>query len=439
LNRLLLSLWRRPRRQLVFCALLDLAGVWWLAQLLQLQSSGVALPLFAALYLLFGWLFGSYTVLRWPWLQLRLVAARLLITLAATLTVVIGADWLFNLGPDVVFSHRRVQALLLSLLGVWSLLVRYGLRRCSRHWNREDWQLMASPRESLHVQREWSRHPQPLPLARPRPAVQPLKPSPSAVSGLVIGSLLALAPDQERELRRLRDQGIPITSVLQLAEDQLERLPPTLLPDPWLAMAEIPWADSFSVQRQLKRVADVLLAVVLLLLTLPLTLLAVLAIWIQDRGPVLYSQQRSGWMGRMFRLYKLRTMTVAPASAPALWTTPGDQRITPVGHLLRRLRIDELPQLLNVLTGDMSLIGPRPERPELEHDLEQQIPHYRKRHWMRPGLSGWAQVCAPYAASVEEAELKLSYDLYYLYRWTIWLDLLILFKTIKTVLKARGR
>lgn len=110
-----------------------------------------------------------------------------------------------------------------------------------------------------------------------------------------------------------------------------------------------------------------------------------------------------------------------------------------MGLLLRRTRLDELPQLLNVLWGDMSLIGPRPERPELEHELELRIPHYRKRHWMRPGLSGWAQVCAPYAASVEEAELKLSYDLFYLRHWSTWLDLLILAKTIKTVLKAKGR
>jgi lipopolysaccharide/colanic/teichoic acid biosynthesis glycosyltransferase len=158
-----------------------------------------------------------------------------------------------------------------------------------------------------------------------------------------------------------------------------------------------------------------------------------------SRGPVFYVQDRSGWMGQSFRLYKLRTMRLADPAAPARWTTRNDARITRVGWFLRRVRLDELPQLLNVLRGDMSLIGPRPERPELEHDLEERIPHYRKRHWMPPGLSGWAQVCAPYAASVQEAELKLSYDLYYLRHWNVGLDLLILLKTIKTVLKASGR
>jgi lipopolysaccharide/colanic/teichoic acid biosynthesis glycosyltransferase len=110
-----------------------------------------------------------------------------------------------------------------------------------------------------------------------------------------------------------------------------------------------------------------------------------------------------------------------------------------VGYWLRRTRLDELPQLINVLRGEMSLIGPRPERPDLEQILEQQIPNYKLRHWMRPGLSGWAQVNMPYASSIEDSELKLSYDLFYLRNASLWLDLLILFKTIKIVLKAAGR
>ena len=144
-------------------------------------------------------------------------------------------------------------------------------------------------------------------------------------------------------------------------------------------------------------------------------------------------------MGQTFQLYKLRTMKQTDSQGQISWTQPGDQRITRVGWFLRRVRIDELPQLFNVLRGDMSLIGPRPERPELEAELEAGIPHYRKRHWMPPGLSGWAQVSAPYAANLEEAELKLSYDLYYLRHWSTAFDVLILIKTIKTVLKARGR
>ena len=132
-------------------------------------------------------------------------------------------------------------------------------------------------------------------------------------------------------------------------------------------------------------------------------------------------------------------MKVSSPHAPVTWTLPGDERITRVGRWLRRTRIDELPQLINVVVGEMSLIGPRPERPQLELELEASIPHYRKRHWMRPGLSGWAQVCSPYASSIEDSEVKLSYDLYYLKYFSTWLDLLILFRTIKTVLKIAGR
>jgi lipopolysaccharide/colanic/teichoic acid biosynthesis glycosyltransferase len=122
----------------------------------------------------------------------------------------------------------------------------------------------------------------------------------------------------------------------------------------------------------------------------------------------------------------------------ARWSSRDDSRITPVGQWLRRLRIDELPQLLAVISGDMSLIGPRPERPELEVELERLIPHYRVRHWIRPGLSGWAQVCYPYGASVADSRMKLSYDLYYLRNANLLLDLLILFKTIRLVAGARG-
>ena len=229
------------------------------------------------------------------------------------------------------------------------------------------------------------------------------------------------------------------TSVVNLFDSQQERLPPRLLLDSTFSYADLPWAAPFSVQAQLKRLADLLVAALLLLVTAPFIGLSALLIWLEDQGPVFYSQQRSGWLGRPFTVLKLRTMEVQTSQASALWTQPGDHRITKIGQFLRRLRIDELPQLLNVLNGEMSLIGPRPERPELEHDLEKHIPHYRKRHWMRPGLSGWAQVCAPYASTIEDSDLKLSYDLYYLRHFSTWLDLVILFRTIKTVLKAGGR
>ena len=189
---------------------------------------------------------------------------------------------------------------------------------------------------------------------------------------------------------------------------------------------------------RVKRLGDVVAASILLVVTAPVLALAAAAVWLEDGGPVLYRQVRTGLYGEPFTLWKLRSMRRHSEGAGAVWASPGDARITRVGHWLRRLRLDELPQLIAVLKGDMSLIGPRPERPEIEQSLEQHIPHYRIRHWIRPGLSGWAQVCYPYGASLEDSRIKLSYDLYYLRNAGLMLDLLILIKTIRLVATAQG-
>jgi lipopolysaccharide/colanic/teichoic acid biosynthesis glycosyltransferase len=180
-------------------------------------------------------------------------------------------------------------------------------------------------------------------------------------------------------------------------------------------------------------------AQVLLLLASPVLALAAGLIWLEDGAAVIYRQQRTGLLGQTFAVLKLRSMVPEAEGEDALWAKEGDDRVTQIGRWLRRTRLDELPQLINVLRGEMSLIGPRPERPELEVKLEAEIPNYRLRHWVRPGLSGWAQVNMPYTSSVEDSELKLSYDLFYLRNASLWLDLLIMAKTIKVVLKAAGR
>ena len=434
-----------PRRLLLFCAGLDLVGLLILLILISLFKQP-ALPMqlpwlsFTAMsYLGLGWLFGSYTVLRWRRLPLAAVSQRVLITGIVTLVVVALARLLFNPPDNVWLVHRSTQAAWLAPLMGWSLLMRGLLRRGVLLPPEPQVALVGPTHELQPVLEAWRR----IPVRRPLRCLTPeqaLELSPPVV--LALAPSLEQNPQQRAFLEQLemRDpRETSLTTPLQLLERQQERLPPALLPEPWLNYQELPWNRVFSLERQLKRVADLFVAAVLLTLTSPFLLLAALLIWLEDRGPVFYVQQRSGWLGRTFQVFKLRTMQVAPPDAPAVWTVPGDQRITRVGLWLRRLRFDELPQLLNVLSGDMSLIGPRPERPEFEHELEARIPHYRKRHWMRPGLSGWAQVCAPYAASVEDSELKLSYDLYYLKHFSTWLDLIILFRTIKTVLKAGGR
>jgi lipopolysaccharide/colanic/teichoic acid biosynthesis glycosyltransferase len=159
---------------------------------------------------------------------------------------------------------------------------------------------------------------------------------------------------------------------------------------------------------------------------------------LEDGGPIFYGQQRTGLYGDSIKVWKLRTMGINAEASGAQWSRRDDPRVTRIGSLLRQTRIDELPQLVAVLRGEMSLIGPRPERPEIESGLELVIPHYRTRHWIRPGLSGWAQVCYPYGASVEDSRMKLSYDIFYLRNANLMLDLLILIKTFRLVSLGQG-
>ena len=163
-----------------------------------------------------------------------------------------------------------------------------------------------------------------------------------------------------------------------------------------------------------------------------------MAIFIEDRGPIFYSQIRTGYLQKPFKIIKLRTMFINSEKDGVKWSTKNDKRITKIGRILRLTRIDELPQLISVLKGEMSLIGPRPERPEIDDYLIERIPYYELRYSVRPGLSGWAQVNYPYGASQKDAEEKLSYDIFYLANFSFLLDLGIMFKTIKLVLNMRG-
>jgi exopolysaccharide biosynthesis polyprenyl glycosylphosphotransferase len=261
-----------------------------------------------------------------------------------------------------------------------------------------------------------------------------------------VGSIDAIAVSESarlddvllQDLLARRGSGSSICSLVVWAEQHLQRVPPELFSSRWLVQAE-----GFELQPgrwgwRLKRLGDLVVASGLLLLTAPLLLAAAALIRLEDGGPIFYGQQRTGLYGEKILIWKLRSMRPNAESGGARWASRNDARITTVGNWLRRLRIDELPQLVSVLSGDMSLIGPRPERPELELDLEERIPHYRVRHWVRPGLSGWAQVCYPYGASIEDSRMKLSYDLYYLRNANLMLDFLILIKTLRLVARGQG-
>jgi sugar transferase (PEP-CTERM system associated) len=188
-----------------------------------------------------------------------------------------------------------------------------------------------------------------------------------------------------------------------------------------------------------KRVFDIFCATTLILLTAPIMLVTAVLIKLESAGPVLYRQERVGQNGRTFSIAKFRSMrTDAEKDGKPRWASANDDRVTSVGHIIRRLRIDELPQLLNVLRGDMSLVGPRPERPFFVDQLTQEIPFYALRHSVKPGVTGWAQVRYPYGATVEDSQEKLQFDLYYVKNHTLFLDLVVLMETVGVVLTGKG-
>lgn len=213
----------------------------------------------------------------------------------------------------------------------------------------------------------------------------------------------------------------------------------TSAPQPMMLEQPMVGATTRSAARVAGRVLDCTLACALLVASAPLMLIAALAIWLDDAGPVLYRQTRIGWRGEPFQLLKLRSMRVdAEADGIARWAVCGDERTTRIGRFLRRTRLDEVPQLLNVLRGDMRIVGPRPERPCFVTTLSEQLPRYAQRHAVKPGITGWAQVRCGYAASIADSVVKLEHDLYYIEHRSLGLDASILLQTVAVVLTARG-
>lgn len=202
--------------------------------------------------------------------------------------------------------------------------------------------------------------------------------------------------------------------------------------DSWLTSR---WTPTF---RLAKRTSDLVIAVPMLLVSIPLVLVLGVLIRLDSAGPVLYSQRRIGQNGKRFTIYKLRSMSNDAERSGAVYASVNDPRITRIGRWLRKTRLDEIPQLWNVICGDMSIIGPRPERPENEQMLEEAIPGFHLRTSVRPGLTGWAQICAPYASTIDQSGRKLEYDIYYIRHASIALDIRIAAKTVGVMVKLGG-
>ncbi len=239
------------------------------------------------------------------------------------------------------------------------------------------------------------------------------------------------------ELLECRMRGIEVLELPTFFEREYRQVMLESLNPSWMVLGDGFRQGFFN--NMAKRLFDLTVSIVLLLVSLPVLLLAVICIYLESGLPVLYGQQRAGRGGRAFMLYKLRTMRKdAESDGTAQWAAANDDRITRVGRFLRNTRIDELPQLFNVLKGEMSLVGPRPERPIFVDQLVKQIPFYALRHSVKPGITGWAQVRYSYGASVDEAVEKLQFDLYYVKNNSLFLDVMILFATVEVVLWGKG-
>jgi len=253
---------------------------------------------------------------------------------------------------------------------------------------------------------------------------------------------VVIATDDRRglpvqQLLRCKLSGIDVLDYLSFCERETGRVDLEALQPSWFIFSDgFRFGPLFEL---VKRGFDIAVSVAMLTAVLPVLCLTMLAIKLESGGPVLYRQERVGLRGRRFVLLKFRSMRPdAESDGSPMWAQRSDARITLVGAFIRKFRIDELPQLLNVIRGDMAFVGPRPERPYFVERLAQQIPYYSERHAVRPGITGWAQINYPYGASVEDARQKLSYDLYYLKNRSLFLDLVILIQTARVILWPQG-
>jgi sugar transferase (PEP-CTERM system associated) len=241
-----------------------------------------------------------------------------------------------------------------------------------------------------------------------------------------------------QDLLRVKTTGVHVNDLSSFLERETGRVDLDSLNPSWLI-----FSDGFSAGRRLssigKRAFDILVSAAILTLALPVILVTALAVKLESHGPAFFRQRRVGLYGQTFEILKLRSMRQdAEVGGVAVWAQEDDPRVTRVGAIIRKLRIDELPQAWSVLKGEMSFVGPRPERPQFVADLEARLPYYAERHMVKPGITGWAQINYPYGASIEDARQKLEYDLYYAKNYTPFLDLLILLQTVRVVLWPEG-
>jgi len=232
----------------------------------------------------------------------------------------------------------------------------------------------------------------------------------------------------------LLEAGIRIMNLKDFSEKNLEKIPPAFVNRSWLLGLDLRMRDPLL--HKIKRIMDITVGSFGLLFSLPILIPSLLVIALNSGFPVFFSQTRTGFLGREYVLYKLRTMKKDAENDGAVWANKKDSRITHVGKFLRKWRIDEIPQFWNIIIGDMSIVGPRPERPEFQEQLKKDVPHWNCRHLVKPGLTGWAQIQFEYASDLKSSEEKLAYDLYYIKHASITFDIQIILSTLRSIAKG---
>ena len=250
------------------------------------------------------------------------------------------------------------------------------------------------------------------------------------INTLVIQSSIIKKSSTVKIVYQLLPMGVRIFDFVDFYELAFKQIPLKEIEENWFIEHIRPMGPLYAF---IRAVFEKVLAIVMLVILSPIILLAAVAVKFTSRGPVIYRQERVGKNEQLFEIYKFRSMRVDAEKHGAQWSAPGDNRVTKVGKFLRATHIDEFPQLFNVLRGEVSFVGPRPERPEFVADLKKKVPYYEVRHLVQPGITGWAQIGYRYGSSVEDAYRKLEFDIYYLKNMSFVLDILIILKTIKTV------
>ena len=367
--------------------------------------------------------------------------------LAVPVAAVLTALFVYALGVDSFLSifGRGVMPIAFLLFSLWAASFRWLLTYINQHYgDKLHWFLLMEPEMALQLQYDLSSKsasPSTIVDVKAGAAVLTIFPRnlDARKNGIIVSETLQLDDVLVRRISDFRFRGMKVLSYSAFYERYWSRIPAAHLSNTWFLQASGFDRIYDYVGLRLQRVVDVIISLTGIVMLSPLLILLVLFIRLESKGPAIYKQQRVGLNGSVFTLYKFRSMIEDAEQDGPVWAQRNDPRVTRFGRFLRSSRLDELPQLLNIFKGEMSLIGPRPERPEFVAELRERIPHYDFRHMVTPGLTGWAQVMYSYTNSVDEAARKLEYDLYYIKNHSIQLDFAILIKTVISVLRRMGQ